>query len=67
MHAGDLAEFNFADALELYWELSHVLDVCLLKALGFDGYYHHVRTKWQERSIDAPLDDEARNEDCRQE
>jgi hypothetical protein len=58
MHAGDLAEFDFSDAIGLYWELSHVLDVCLLKALGFRGLYHHIRTNWKERSIDAPLDDE---------
>jgi hypothetical protein len=32
-HAGDLGEFDFREALDLYVELSHILDVCILKAL----------------------------------
>jgi hypothetical protein len=61
IHAGDSEGFEFQDALQLYWELSQVLDVCILKGLGFRGSYHHVRTNWKERSIDAPLDDETGN------
>ncbi len=50
-HAGDLGDFDFPEALDLYIELSHILDICILKALGYVGIYHHHGTGWQERRV----------------
>jgi hypothetical protein len=56
MHAGTLGEFSFQPALSLYKELSHVLDVCLLKALGYSGSYTHWANEWEERPVTETLD-----------
>lgn len=55
-HAGDLGDFDFPGALELYVELSHILDICLLKALGYSGAYRHWATGWEDRTLSESLE-----------
>lgn len=50
-HAGDLGDFDFSGAFDLYVELSHILDICILKALGYSGVYRHFATGWEHRSL----------------
>ena len=44
--AGGYGDFDFPDAITLYFKLSHLIDVCVLKLLGYDGYYQHKDTDW---------------------
>jgi hypothetical protein len=49
-HAGDLGDSDNG-ALELYVELSHILDICILKALGHSGVYRQLATGWKHKSL----------------
>ena len=49
-HAGDLGGSDNG-ALELYVELSHILDICILKALGHSGVYRQLATGWKHKSL----------------
>jgi hypothetical protein len=46
-HAGSYGNFEFSKVVELRKNLSHVVDVCVLKVLGYDGYYRHEATAWR--------------------
>ncbi len=46
-HTASYGDFNFPRVLELHVKLSHVVDVCVLKILGYDGYYCHRATNWR--------------------
>jgi hypothetical protein len=47
VHTGGYGDFDFPDAIMLYFKLSHLIDVCVLKLLGYDGYYQHKATDWK--------------------
>jgi len=47
VHTGRYGDFDFPDAITLYFKLSHLIDVCVLKLLGYDGYYQHKVTNWK--------------------
>jgi hypothetical protein len=50
-HTGDMGDFKFEEAVELFVKLSHIVDVCLLKALGYAGQYRHQATNGEVRSV----------------
>ena len=58
-HTASYGGFSFPRVLELHVKLSHVVDVCVLKILGYDGYYCHRATNWR----NVRLGEEARLED----
>jgi hypothetical protein len=47
VHTGGYGDFEFPEAVTLYRKLSHIVDVCVLRLLGFDGFYHHWATDWK--------------------
>lgn len=51
VHTGAYGKFKFPHAIKLYFGLSHVIDVCVLRLLGFDGYYQHKDTDWKPVSL----------------
>ena len=46
-HTASYGDFSFPRVIELHVKLSHVVDVCVLKILGYDGYYCHRATNWR--------------------
>ncbi len=46
-HTASYGNFDFPRVLELHVKLSHVVDVCVLKILGYEGYYCHRATNWR--------------------
>jgi hypothetical protein len=46
-HTASYGDFDFSKVLELHVKLSHVVDVCVLKILGYNGYYCHRATNWR--------------------
>jgi hypothetical protein len=46
-HTASYGNFSFPRVLELHVKLSHVVDVCVLKILGYGGYYCHRATNWR--------------------
>ncbi len=52
VHSGTYGDFDFPDAVKLWRTLSHIIDVCVLKLLGYDGNYHHLDTNWAPRRIE---------------
>lgn len=46
-HTAAYGDFDFPKVLELHVKLSHVVDVCVLKILRYDGYYCHRATNWR--------------------
>jgi hypothetical protein len=46
-HTASYGNFDFPKVLDLHVKLSHVVDVCVLKILGYDGYYCHRATAWR--------------------
>ena len=55
VHTGGYGDFEFPEAVKLYRELSHIVGVCVLRLLEFDGFYHHWATEWKP----TPLKDHA--------
>ena len=51
-HTAAYGDFDLSKVLSLHVELSHVVDVCVLKILGFRGYYCHRATNWSNVSLD---------------
>jgi hypothetical protein len=47
VHTGTFGDYDFPDAVQLLKKLSHIIAVCVLKLLQFDGYYHHWDTGWR--------------------
>jgi hypothetical protein len=56
VHTGGYGDFQFPDAIELYRKLSHIVDVCILRLLEFDGFYNHWATDWKPKSLKAHTD-----------
>jgi hypothetical protein len=52
-HSASYGNFDFSKVVDLQYKLSHVVDVCVLKILGYDGYYCHKNTAW--RNVRLPL------------
>lgn len=52
-HSASCGNFDFSKAIDLQCKLSHVVNVCVLKILGHDGYYCYKSTAW--RSVPLPL------------
>jgi hypothetical protein len=52
-HSASYGNFDFSKVIDLQYKLSHVVDVCVLKILGYDGYYCHKNTAW--RNVRLPL------------
>jgi hypothetical protein len=52
-HSASYGGFDFSKVVDLQYKLSHVVDVCVLKILGYDGYYCHKNTGW--RNVRLPL------------
>ena len=52
-HSASYGNFDFSKVIDLQYKLSHVVDVCVLKILGHDGYYCHKNTAW--RNVRLPL------------
>jgi hypothetical protein len=52
-HSASYGNFDFSKVIDLQYKLSHVVDVCVLKILGYDGYYCHKNTAW--RNVQLPL------------
>jgi hypothetical protein len=40
-------DFDLSTVLELHVKLPHVVDVCVLKLLGYNCYYSHRATNWR--------------------
>ena len=51
-HTAAYGDFDFSKVLSLQVELSHVVDVCVLKILDYKGYYCHRATNWRNVSLD---------------
>ncbi|MDE1161991.1 MAG: hypothetical protein PW792_08600 [Acidobacteriaceae bacterium] len=51
-HTAAYGNFDLPKVLSLHVELSHVVDVCVLKILGYRGYYCHRATDWRNVSLD---------------
>jgi hypothetical protein len=47
VHTGGYGDFEFPETINLYQKLSHIVDVCVLRLLAFDGFYHHWATGWR--------------------
>jgi hypothetical protein len=47
VHTGDYGDFKSPESVRLLKNLSHIVDVCVLKLLKFDGFYHHWATGWK--------------------
>lgn len=45
-HTASYGSFDFSKVIKLQGKLSHVVDVCILKILDYDGYYCHKNTEW---------------------
>lgn len=60
-HTASYGDFSFPRVLELHVKLSHVVDMCVLKILGYDGYYCHRATNWRNVRLgeEATLNDSA--------
>jgi hypothetical protein len=59
-HTASYGDFDLSKVLELHVKLSHVVDVCVLKLLGYDGYYCHRATNWRNiRLGEDPTSDES--------
>jgi hypothetical protein len=52
VHTGSYGDFEFPEAIKLWRTLSHIIDVCVLKLLGYDGNYHHLDTNWMPKRIE---------------
>jgi hypothetical protein len=46
VHTGQYS-FQELNSIDLYYKLSRILDLCVLKLLEFDGFYHHHETRWR--------------------
>lgn len=46
-HRASDGDFTFPQVVDLHSKLSHVVDVCKLNILGYDGYYCHRATNWR--------------------
>lgn len=53
VHTGTYGDFEFPDAIKLWRTLSHIIDVCVLKLLGYDGKYQHLDTNWVPTRIET--------------
>jgi hypothetical protein len=51
VHTGAYGDFQFPDAIKLWRRLSHIIDVCVLKLLGYGGRYHHLDTDWRPTAL----------------
>jgi hypothetical protein len=47
-HTASYGGFDFSKVSDLQFRLSHVVDLCVLKILGYDGYYCHKVTAWKD-------------------
>jgi hypothetical protein len=47
MHNASYGNFDFKKVVNLQAKLSHIVDLCILKILQYDGYYCHHETGWQ--------------------
>jgi hypothetical protein len=52
VHTGTYGNFEFPEAIRLWRTLSHIIDVCVLKLLDYDGKYHHLDTDWIPKKIE---------------
>jgi hypothetical protein len=52
-HSASYGNFDFSKVIDLQYKLSHVVDVCVLKILGYDGYYCQKNAAW--RNVRLPL------------
>jgi hypothetical protein len=52
VHTGTYGDFEFPEAIRLWRTLSHIIDVCVLKLLDYDGTYHHLDTDWIPKKLD---------------
>jgi hypothetical protein len=52
VHTGTYGDFEFPDAIRLWRTLSHIIDLCVLKLLDYDGKYHHLDTDWIPKKLD---------------
>lgn len=50
-HTASYGNFEFSKVRNLEKKLSHVVDVCVLKILGYDGYYCHENTGWKNTKL----------------
>lgn len=63
-HTAFYGDFDFPKVLDLHVKLSHVVDVCVLKILGYDGYYCNRATAWRNVLLgQQPSSDESDGED----
>ncbi|SRR5216683_5040735 len=46
-HTASYGSFDFSKVVDLQYKLSHVVDICILKILEYDGYYCHKNTGWR--------------------
>jgi len=46
-HSASYGNFDFSKVICLQCKLSHVVDVCVLNILGYDGYYCYKSTAWR--------------------
>ena len=47
-HTASYGGFDFSKVSDLQFRLSHVVDLCVLKILGYEGYYCHKVTAWKD-------------------
>jgi hypothetical protein len=50
-HTATYGKFDFPKVLDLHVKLSHVIDVCVLKILAYDGYYCHRAIGWSRARV----------------
>jgi hypothetical protein len=57
-HTATYGDFDFPKVLDLHVKLSHVVDVCVLRILNYDGYYCHRATGWRSVRVGEQLPSE---------
>jgi hypothetical protein len=47
VHTGTYGDFTFSEGSDLHFKLSHLVDLCVLKIMRYDGYFQHHETGWR--------------------